>query len=190
MPDATIDRALTAHRAACDAFVAAAEHVAPAKWSTPRGPGKWTPGQEVAHIVLVYEAFARDLRAGEPVRVVGTRLKRLVWRAIGLTMILRLRKMPRGARAFRESRPPETTGDRASLIATVRGRMHEFDAAFADAWRTNPRKRVTHPYFGTVSLSQAIVLAEVHTLHHAEFLRLSATSAEPLPTKGATLVTS
>ena len=39
---------------------------------TPRGPGKWTPGQEVTHIILVYEAITRDLRGGAPVHLVGS----------------------------------------------------------------------------------------------------------------------
>lgn len=190
MSDATLDRAIASHRAASDAFIAAAEDVAPAKWNTPRGLGKWTPGQEVTHIILVYEALARDLRGGDPVRLVGTRWKRILWRAIGLTMILGLRKMPKGALAFRESRPSESTVDRASLVATVRARMNEFDAAYRDAWRDNPRKRVTHPYFGTLSLPQAIVMADVHTLHHAAFLRQSAPSTESVRDGAAGMVAS
>lgn len=174
MPDATLDRLLAAHRSAADEFRTAAERVATDRWNTPRGAGKWTPGQEVAHVTLIYEAFVRDLRGGEPMRLVGTRWKRLLWRAIGLTSILHLRKLPGGARAPRESRPPDAVADRASLMATFRARIAEFESAYADAWRAMPGKRVTQPYFGTLSLKQAITMSEVHTRHHAAFLRQSA----------------
>lgn len=188
MPDASLERLLASHKSATDEFLAAAGQVAPARWNAPRGPGKWTPGQEVTHLILVYEAVTRDLRGGDPMRLVGNRWKRLIWRAIGLTSILHLRKLPGGARAPREVRPPDVSADRALLVAAFRARVSEFEAAYADSWRNAPGKRVTQPYFGTLSLKQAIAINEVHTLHHAAFLRQSAsplTEAAPAAMPGA-----
>lgn len=178
MPDATLDRLIATHRSAADELLAQAKRVAPTRWDAPRGPGKWTPGQEVTHVMLAYEAFIRDLRGGEPMRLVGTRWKRLVWRALGLTSILHLRRIPVAARAPREARPPESPADRALVLAKFRERADEFETAYADAWRNTPGKRVTHPYFGTLSLRQAITMSEVHTLHHVAFLRQSMATIE------------
>jgi DinB superfamily len=182
MLDATLDRLLASHRLAADELIAAAQHVAPERWGTPRGPGKWTPGQEVTHIILTCEAFARDLRGETQMRLVGTRWKRFLWRAIGLTSILHLRKLPKGARAPRESRPPDAMADRASVLAALRTRVDEFETVFAETWRVTPRKRLTHPYFGTLSLRQAIATSDVHLRHHAAFLR---SSASPAAMRGA-----
>lgn len=121
MRAATLDRLLASHRSAADEFLAAAERVAPARWNTPRGAGKWTPGQEVTHVMLVCAAFTRDLRSEAQMRLVGTPLKRLFW-----------------------------------------------------------GKRITHPYFGTLSLRQSISVSEVHFQHHAAFLGQSAAPAAPV----------
>jgi len=190
MPDPTLDRLLTSHNAAVGVFIAQAERVAPERWDTPRGPGKWTPAQEVMHVMLVYEAFTRDLRGGEPMRLVGTRWKRLIWRAVALTAILHLRKIPIAARAPRESRPPDSPADRESLIALFRARAAEFDVIFTSTWRDAPKKRVTHPYFGLLSLRQALTMMEVHSLHHAAFLRQSSAMSGAASADGAALVAS
>ena len=111
-------------------------------------------------------------------RPIGTRWKRLIWRAIGLNSVVHLRKLPTGARAPRESRPPDVAADRESLLATFTARVAEFETVFAESWRETPKKRMTHPYFGMISLRQAIAMSEVHLRHHAGFLRASAPLAE------------
>ena len=118
-------------------------------------------------------------------RLVGTRWKRLIWRAVGLNSILHLRRLPVGARAPRESRPADLVADRTSLLATFQGSVRELEGLFGDSWRLTPRKRLTHPYFGTLTLRQAIVVSEVHLRHHAAFLRSSASpaaSGDAMPT--------
>ena len=174
---ATLDRLLASHRSAADEFLAAAVRVAPARWNTPRGAGKWTPGQEVTHVALACAAFTRDLRSEAQMGLIGTRWKRRLWRAIGLTSILHLRKLPGGARAPREARPTDVPSDRATLLASFRETVREFEAVFAGVWSTIPGKRLTHPYFGTLSLRQSITVSEVHLRHHAAFLRQSAAPA-------------
>lgn len=178
MPTATLDRLLACHRSAADEFIAAARSVAAERWSTPRGAGKWTPGQEVTHLVLACEAFTRDLRGEAQMRLVGTRWRRFIWRAIGLNSIVHLRRLPTGARAPRESRPPDVAADRESLLATFKARVDEFETVFAVSWRETPTKRMTHPYFGMISLRQSIAMSEVHLRHHAGFLRAAASPAE------------
>ena len=184
-PDATLDRLLASHRAAVVEFLSRADRVPLSRWNTPRGPGKWTPGQEVMHVTLTYEAFIRDLRGGQAMALRGSRWQRMIWRAIGLTSVLRLRRIPVAARAPRESRPPETVAGPKALLADFRARVNEFESVYVDVWRAAPEKRMTHPYFGMLSLAQSMTMVDVHTRHHAAFLQLSAartTTGEPTKT--------
>jgi hypothetical protein len=165
-----LDGLLATHRHAVDEFFSRAAQVTSARWDVPRAEGKWSPAQEVKHVILAYEAFTRDLRGGEPMRLVGTRMKRRLWRAVGLTSILWLKKLPRGARAPRESRPPDGAMEQSGLLAELRARTDEFEAAYREAIRATPAKQVTHPYFGTLSLRESLELCIVHTRHHAAVL--------------------
>src|SRR3954471_15790276 len=132
--EATLARLMTDHRAAVDELFERAGAVVPSRWSVPRGPGKWTPGQEVRHVVLAYEAFTRDLRGGAPMRLVGTWWKRLIWRAIGLTAILHLKRIPAAARAPRESRPTEDSGNSVDALAELRRSVDDFERAYVEVW--------------------------------------------------------
>src|SRR3954467_10524381 len=118
--EATLARLMTDHRAAVDELFERAGAVVPSRWSVPRGPGKWTPGQEVRHVVLAYQAFTRDLRGGAPMRLVGTWWKRIIWRTIGLTAILHFKRIPAAARAPREARPTEESGTVAEVLDELR----------------------------------------------------------------------
>lgn len=161
---------MAAHRRAVEEFGARAGDVGADCWNTPRAPGKWSPAQEVKHVVLAYEAFIRDLEGGEPMRLVGTPIKRALWRAIGLTSIVWLKKIPRGARAPRESRPPETAMDQRALLAEFRERTARFEAIFRETWDRDPARRVVHPYFGFLDLADGMAMCTVHTRHHAAVL--------------------
>jgi uncharacterized damage-inducible protein DinB len=165
-----VDDLLDVHRDAVHEFFTRAAQVSPARWDVPRAPGKWSPAQEVKHIVLSYEAFTRDLGGGEPMKLVGTRWKRLLWRVLGLTSILWLKRLPKGARAPREARPPEGAIDQETLLAELRARTDEFEIVFREAWETAPARKLTHPYFGGLTLTDALELARVHTRHHAAVL--------------------
>jgi hypothetical protein len=171
--EATLARLVADHRLAVEELFERANAVAESRWDVPRAAGKWMPGQEVKHLSLAYEVFTRDLREGVPMRLIGTPWKRIIWRAIGLTSILYFDHIP-AARAPRESRPTEGSGSRSDLLAELRLRVVTFESAYVDAWHQRPRQRVTHPYFGTLSLSQAMKLIAVHTRHHAAFLQRSA----------------
>lgn len=165
-----LDGLLDAHREAADEFFTRAAQVSPARWDVPRAPGKWSPAQEVKHVILAYEVFTRDLGGGQAMKLVGTPFKRVLWRAIGLTSILWFKKLPRGARAPREARPPEGPMDQAALLAEFRARTDEFEIAFREVWETTPGKQVTHPYFGALSLNDSLEMCKVHTRHHAAVL--------------------
>jgi hypothetical protein len=161
------------HQAALCEFCERAESIDEPRWLVPRAEGKWTPAQETRHLILAYEAFCRDLNGEAPLRLRGNPLRRALWRLIGLTSILWRKRIPVAVRAPREARPDWETTPRDPLVAQLRQRGGEFDTMLARIWRSEPRRRLTHPLFGAISLDQAIRLCAVHTRHHAAFLPAS-----------------
>lgn len=167
---AELDTLVREHRDAVAHFVARAGLVGADRWLTPRAEGKWTPAEETRHVILTYEAIVADLRDERRMASRGGGLRRLVWRAFGLTSILWLRRIPRPVPAPREVRPAEERGSRDELLATLARAVADFEDVFASTWRDRPRKVLAHPYFGNITLRQAMTLMTVHTRHHAAFL--------------------
>jgi uncharacterized damage-inducible protein DinB len=165
-----IETLLADHRAAVDDFFHRAAQVTSARWTTPRAEGKWTPAEEVKHVVMAYEVFLRDLEGGAAMKLVGTPLWRVMARAIGLTSILWLRRMPPRARAPREVRPPPGAHEQQELLNEFRDLTDRFERAFRQAWERDPKKLVTHAYFGGLGLTDALRMITVHTRHHAAVL--------------------
>ena len=168
--DRRLARLTGEHDLAVREFVTRAASIPPSRWQTPRAPGKWTPAQETRHVTLVYEEFLRQLADGPPIRLRGTPLKRLLWRAIGLTSILWFRKIPAAVNAPREIRPETEERSADAVLAELEDRVRRFNLTFDGAWRTMPRRTLQHPLFGRVSLDQSIRFLTVHTRHHAAFL--------------------
>lgn len=168
--DAKLAILLEDHAAAVDNFFHRAAQITSGRWNTPRADGKWTPAQEVKHVILGYEAFIRDLEGGEGMRLVGTPLKRMFWRLIGLPIVIWGKRLPRGARAPRESRPAEGEHDQQTLLNEFRDRTTRFDQVFREIWQRHPKKLVSHPYFGALDLVDAMKTCTVHTRHHAAVL--------------------
>jgi len=158
------------HDRAVREFVDKARAIDPVGWLTPRAEGKWTPAQEVRHIILTYEEFVRQLHGQSPIRLRGGLYTRVVSRVIGLSSILWFKRIPVAVRAPREIRPEPETRSAAELLPELESRTASFAQLFEDAWKRNPRPRVQHPLFGRVSLSTGIRFLAVHTRHHAAFL--------------------
>jgi len=168
-----LDGWLAEHRDSVAHFVTRARAVPADRWLVPRAEGKWTPAEETRHIILSYQAIIADLRDGRSMAPRTRGLRRLIARAIGLSSILYLRRIPRAVRAPREVRPPEERGAREDLLAELERVVGECEGVFADAWRQTPERTLTHPFFGAISLRQSMTMAVVHTRHHAAFLPVS-----------------
>lgn len=168
--DRQLERLLLDHQEAGREFLERATALPDSAWLTPRAEGKWTPAQETRHLILAYEAFTRDLSGGKPMGLRGTPMKRLIWRLIALPPILWRKRLPAGVRAPREARPEWEVTPRADLLPQFLKRAADFHALFALTWHAEPRRRVTHPYFGGLSLDHAIRMSAVHTRHHAALL--------------------
>lgn len=165
-----LDRYLADHRASVREFVERASAVPAERWQVPRGEGKWTPAQEARHLVLTYEALMRDLRREERMRLKGTPLRRMIWKAIGLSWIIWLKRIPRAVRAPRELRPESESAGAAELLPAFLRNTQEFEVMFARQWSEEPDQRLTHPFFGAITLDETIQLLAVHNRHHAAFL--------------------
>jgi uncharacterized damage-inducible protein DinB len=165
-----LDALLQDHRRAVEEFLRRAEAVDAQRWLTPRAQGKWTPAEETQHIILSYREFLRQLRESTPVRLRLTGPRRIIARLIGLTSILWFRRIPMAVKAPREVRPEPVTTPAGELLATLRQHTDDFHTNFAVAWRSEPQRPMSHPFFGAISLDQGIRFVTVHTRHHANFL--------------------
>ena len=106
-------------------------------------------------------------------RLKGTPLLRRIWRTVGLTWIMYRGRIPRAVRAPREVRPEPESGSREALLSELANEIAAFETEFTACWSARPTTTVRHPFFGELSLHQAIHLAAVHTRHHAAFLPAS-----------------
>ena len=165
-----LERLLAEHRAAVEAFARKAAAVAAERWDAPRAPGKWSPAQQVKHVATVYEIFTRELRGGAGARLRGGPLQRRISRSIARPLVLATGRIPGGVTAPREVRPPEHPGDQRALVDELWARVAELEAAVTDAWSRPEPPRVTHPYFGELTLAEGMRFCAIHTRHHAGFL--------------------
>jgi hypothetical protein len=170
MGSSRLDHQLAIHRASVREFIERAAAVPEDRWLVPRGDGKWTPAQEARHLVLTYQAAMRDLRREQRMQLRGSRVRRMIWKAIGLTWIIWLRRLPRAVRAPREVRPEWESAAAAALLPELRRSIEEFEVAFVRTWNEEPGQRLTHPFFGAITLDHAIQVLAVHNRHHAAFL--------------------
>lgn len=158
------------HRDAVEFFVSRARAIEEARWLVPRAEGKWTPAQETRHLVLTYRVFGDDLRSERRMALKGTPWRRRIWRFLGWPSIKYAGRLPRAVRAPREVRPDAESAPRDALLLELTREVEAFERVFETAWRERPGTTVTHPFFGPLSLADAITLAAVHTRHHGRFL--------------------
>lgn len=166
-----IERLLEQNRVAVASFASAASAISASAWHVPIADGKWTPAQHVDHVARAYAAGVLDIVHDSPMRLIGSPRQRWWWRLLGLTLVRVLGRLPRGAPAPREIRPPERRdADRSQLLAELDGHVRSFE----DAVQSNSsrgERGFTHPYFGRLTARDGIRLLAVHTRHHERALR-------------------
>jgi hypothetical protein len=169
-----LERALAADRSGLTALLAAADAVD--DWDAPLAPGKWSVGEHLDHIRLSYRALIRELRDAGSAALIGTALQRRLWRLVGLTSILWFGRLPRGARAPREVRPSKPSQSKEYLRSQLMAAARDYEEALVAAWPDRER-RLTHPYFGSLTVAQAARVGAVHARHHARSIRMMKRSA-------------
>lgn len=168
---------LSGHREVITDFVRFVESLPADAWGRPRGPGKWTPAEEVTHVAMVYEALVRELEGGTPMRRKGNAWQRAFYRVLAKPYVLGRGRIPRAVRAPSEVRPVEVHGGRTEAMARLREAVLSFEATLSRAARERPRVTVTHPFFGELTLAEAARFVEVHTGHHLQLLEASLVGA-------------
>lgn len=164
--DTEWDSAVALHAESAAAFAQTAEAIAPEAFTAPVAPGKWSPAQIVDHLIRSYDGLLQELAGGAGPEVKTKPWQRAVLRWTLVPRILRGAGFPRGARAPREIRPAESPADRASLLAAFRERRDRFDAAIRRAREERPHAKLTHAYFGSYPLADALLMCARHIDHH------------------------
>jgi hypothetical protein len=133
----------------------------------PTAPGKWSPAELTEHLTLTYDGVLVELAGGPPIRVRFTGLKLLVVRLMVMRRFLGQGFVPPGVRAPKEVVPLNANPDRNAALAGLEARAAEFEREIAP--RLSDRAgRVTHPFFGRLTMAQGLRFAEVHIRHHTK----------------------
>ena len=158
------------HNAAVAAFARHARTLSTREGEIPRGPGKWTPAQETAHLTLAYRAFAAAIKGG-----VQLGLRVPIERAVQLQQTVLPRVLaggwfPRGAESPGEAMPREPITPLPFGVDELETAARELDDALATAFARDPTLRITHPYFGPMLLPDLVTFLTAHAEHHRSFL--------------------
>lgn len=160
------DQALAEHEQAIETCIAAARAVPPERWDA-RGDG-WSPSQVLRHVALAYTMVLDDLD-GRPPRLRANRRWQFVLRNFWLPILLRTGKFGR-VKAPREMRPGEEAIALDDGVDFLRASAAKCRDAMVAARDGRPHLRVTHPYFGPITLLDMLRIGTAHTLHHARKL--------------------
>jgi len=144
----------------------------PSLWT--RGqPGKWTAGQQVAHVGLILTRMADAFDLAEPKLRAGTLPaipRRGLVQTLFVAVVVERGFMPNGAKAAAISQPPDRPEPAATREALTRdgGRLRavgeRLSAAERDRiWIWNSEFVTTWPY----RLPEAVRIHAVHARHHA-----------------------
>jgi hypothetical protein len=159
------DTVIASHRRAISAFVDAVRAVSPAQWTTPRAPGKWSPGQVTEHVALAYEQSDRMLH-GTFTGPAKPWYQQLLARRLGLPPLLKRGDFGKGPfQAPDFLRPSASPPSSAALLARMEAAAHDLEGTLAAA-SDGRGVSVDHPIFGRIPLSDLMRFLVVHTNHH------------------------
>jgi hypothetical protein len=154
------------HREAAASVAATAENIPADLWLRPRAEGKWSPAETLTHLLLTFDTLQGELEGGKGMKIVTKLWQRVLLRLFLVPKLLRGGAFPQNARAPRELRPQTPPLAQAEAVAKFRVRAAEFEAA---AEKARDRK-LTHPYFGTASVTEGLLLCTRHMQHHEKQL--------------------
>jgi uncharacterized damage-inducible protein DinB len=155
---------IASNRRAVSAFVDAARAVSPGQWTTPRAPGKWSPGQVTEHVALAYEQSRRMLH-GTFTGPAKPWYQQLLARRLGLPQLFKrgFGKGPfQGPDFIQPSASPPSS---VVLLARLEAATRDLEGSLAAA---SDARRVTvdHPVFGRLPLADLLHFLLIHTNHH------------------------
>ena len=160
---------LDAHRSAAAAFETAVSQIPAEVWAQPAAPGKWSPAEITEHLARSYESHLTELRGGPGIRVRVKGLKLFILRWTVMPKLLRTGRFPEGVRAPSEVAPVTPAGTREAGVARFRELAATFEGEMAGRLEVG-KGRITHPFFGKLTLDQALRFVELHVRHHGRQL--------------------
>ena len=156
---------IASKRRAVSAFVDAARAVSPAQWTTPRAPGKWSPGQVTEHVTLAYEQSRRMLQGtftGAP----KPWYQQLLARWLGLPSLFKRGDFGKGPFQGPDFIQPSASPPSAvALLARLEAVTRDLEGSVAGA-SDSQRVTVAHPIFGRLPLTDLLHFLLIHTNHH------------------------
>lgn len=158
------------HQRAVVGYLASAAAVPAWNWDVERPDGKWSAAAITQHLTLGFRAFEQDVRGGPPMqlRLQGWKLLFARWKY--MRRILADGQFPNGARAPRETRPGGDMLPQRESLAQLQLAAASYEQQILTAHQTSPTTKLTHPYFGSVSLAEALFISAKHIEHHLEQL--------------------
>jgi hypothetical protein len=167
-PDPKLRHAIALHEGAVAQFAEAARAVARrgAVWDSPRAEGKWSPAQITLHIIMAFDAVAGELDGGPGMQLRTRPWMHIILRHTVVRRMLRGGRLPTGARAPRETRPPVPTEDAETLIARFEDAAASLNRRLLAAAAAAPGRRLSHPYFGQMPLHEITTVSARHVEHH------------------------
>lgn len=158
------------HQQAVSGYLASAASVPAASWDAERPDGKWSAAAITQHLVLGFRAFEQDVCGGPPMqlRLRGWKLLFARWKY--MRRILADGQFPSCARAPREARPAGDPLPQSESLAQLQVAAASCEQKILAAHQTRPGIKLTHPYFGGVSLAEALFISAKHIEHHRQQL--------------------
>lgn len=166
------DRLLADHDDSLEEYRTGARWVAPIAWMQPLASGKWTPAEITSHVAEAYRVLLAELGGAGGMKLLGSRLQRLILRHTLLPRLIAGRPFPPGVRAPRETRPKVIIEDQHQAMSELAHLAGLFAAELAARAAAGP-VRLTHAYFGSLSPGQGLRLLTAHNRHHARQLASS-----------------
>jgi hypothetical protein len=169
---ARLQHARDLHESAVAAYVDHVNRIDEAAWRTLLRGGKWTPADVTQHLILTFDVLTRELRGGPGMRLRLNAVRRFMIRLTYVRRMLRGGAFPRGGSAPRELRPvvdPHT--DRSAALDRMQQAATTFVEVTLREHAAGRGRRLTHPYFGAMSLPDALLISARHVEHHTRQLR-------------------
>ncbi len=165
-PDLLFQDEMKYHKSAVEDFIRHAGIVPDELWNTPRAPGKWTPSQEVGHLILTYRGYVAEIRRGPEVTPETYLPPREVYRVKILPRVLKGNWFPTGATSPDYVNPDDGNYERTEQLTGLRKWVSEFENAIREIENENSSRQVRHPYFGSLTLVELLRVLAEHTRHH------------------------
>ncbi len=150
-------------------YISLANSLDEVSWRTPVAEGKWSPMEITEHLRAAYEVLIKEQETGKGLKRRSGFLLRALLRFGALPIIMRNRRLPKGARSPREIRPDNCIEDKVEALRV----LVEFGSRFAamvERNRNDAKAKITHHLFGDLTLENGFEFVTIHLENHTRQL--------------------